>query len=157
MQIKRPLGPTTAPRLLWMVARRLPIPIVHPLLRGLGRLGPIVRFGFAVADVLMAADTYFKAKKDPKLENIYSFTTSTVLASCSVIAAMNIPLISRMSAVATILVDFAKQSTLSLAEADSEPVAPGIANPTAGGALVITPEPALDALPTVPMTLEHQV
>ncbi len=141
MKIRQPLGPTTAPRLVWMIASHLPIPGVRGLLRGLSVFGPLFRFGFAVADIWIALDTSKKAQQDPKLENLYSATTSTLIASCSVIAAMNLPLISRISAVMTVLLDLTKRSALSLAEADIQPVAPGIVNPSASGLLLITPEP----------------
>lgn len=141
MQIRQPLGPTTAPRLAWMIASHLPIPGVRGLMRVLGVFGPIFRFGFAVADIWIALDTSKKAQQDPKLENLYSATTSTLLAACSVIAAMNLPLISRLSAVMTVMLDFTKRSALSLAEAEIQPIEPGIVNPSASGLLLITPEP----------------
>ena len=138
--VRNPLGLTTAPRMAWMVIKRLPG--LKVLARTLGVLRPVVNIGLAMADIWLAIDEWIQVRRNPDLEQIFSAAASTVLASCSVITAMNIPLLSRLSAVLTILVDFLKHSLINMAE--SEPLSlPLIVNPTSGGRLELTPAMAI--------------
>lgn len=103
-------------RLLLSLARRLPLPGLRWLARGLGRLGPLLNIALAIADIWIAVDDVLEARKDPELKRLIRATLSVLLASCAVIAALNIPFLSQLAAITAMLLDFLKQSLLTLME-----------------------------------------
>lgn len=106
-------------RLAFSLARRLPLPGLRWLARGLGRLGPVLNIGLAIADIWIAVDDVLAVQRNPQLHRLVRATMSVLLASCAVIAALNIPFVSQISAVSAMLLDFLKQTLMSLLEPES--------------------------------------
>jgi hypothetical protein len=112
LQIKYHTGHSLLARTVLTVARRLPG--LSLLARGLGRIGPVINLALAGADLWMALEDIVAARREPALNRIFRATMSSLLACCSIICALNIPLLSQVLAIVAVVIDFLKQMGLAL-------------------------------------------
>lgn len=117
LQVKYHTGQSLLARTLLTVARRLPG--LSLLARGLGRIGPLINLALAAADIWMALEDIVAARREPVLTRIFRATMSSLLACCSIICALNIPLLSQVMAIVAVVIDCLKQMGLALAGENS--------------------------------------